>query len=94
MNDGPEESGLRPVEEIVPSRSVLTELARGFLLTREGDGRRANQFASTFLRERHAARVEAATESGPLAPTPTFARRYLGRLPHGGIDRNSGFPLR
>jgi hypothetical protein len=35
----------------VPHRAVLTELARGFLLTHASDPDQAAQFAMTFLRE-------------------------------------------
>ena len=43
---------LEPLEEIVPPRAVLTELARGFLLLHDRDPGRASEFARTFLRER------------------------------------------
>jgi hypothetical protein len=36
----------------IPARAVLTELARGFLLTHDSDPDRASRFAVTFLRER------------------------------------------
>ena len=48
-----------PLDDIVPPRAVLTELARGFLLSHESDPDGARRFAQTFLRER----------SGP-APSP------------------------
>lgn len=73
---------LLPVEEVVPPRSVLTELARGFLLARETDGRRAEKFASTFLKE-----YEGRREEPTPPPPPTFARLFLGRLPHGAVER-------
>jgi hypothetical protein len=38
-------------QAIVPPRAVLTELARGFLLTHDGDPERAKKFAMSFLRE-------------------------------------------
>ncbi len=83
------EVALLPVEEVVPPRSVLTELARGFLLTRDRDGTRAARFASTFLRERHPEIGHEAKISpvpaGPLSP----ARRLLGCLPHGAVERPS-----
>lgn len=85
---GPSDDGngeLLPVEEVVPPRSVLTELARGFLLSRETDGSRATRFASTFLRERHGEPVD---PPEPPAP-PTFARLFLGRLPRGAVERPS-----
>ncbi|HTT34447.1 MAG TPA: hypothetical protein VLX64_04505 [Thermoplasmata archaeon] len=40
-----------PIDAIVPSRAVLTELARGFLIVNGRDPGRAAKFASTFLRE-------------------------------------------
>ena len=45
---------------IVPSRAVLTELARGFLMLHDSDPGRAARFAATFVREQVA-------ESGPPA---------------------------
>ncbi len=78
--------GLLPVEEVVPPRSVLTELARGFLLARETDGRRAEKFASTFLKEYEGRREL------PAPPSPTFARLFLNRLPHGAVERPSRSP--
>jgi hypothetical protein len=38
-------------EGVVPARAVLTELARGFLLTHDTSRQRATQFAITFLQE-------------------------------------------
>lgn len=38
-------------EGVVPARAVLTELARGFLLTQDTSRKRATQFAITFLHE-------------------------------------------
>jgi hypothetical protein len=48
-----------PLEEVIPPRAVLTELARGFLMVNDVDPESARRFALTFLRER----------AGP-APTP------------------------
>jgi hypothetical protein len=48
IRDAPE----RPVEEVVPARAVLTELARGFLMVNESDREQAARFARSFLRER------------------------------------------
>lgn len=77
---GPDE---RPVEEVVPARAVLTELARGFLLVHESNPTRARQFAETFLRERSGgvppARVEPVTKV-------TMARLSLGRSPRGAVE--------
>jgi hypothetical protein len=55
----PEERGPRrreawttlPLDEVVPARAVLTELARSFLLVHESDPDHARRFAQTFLRE-------------------------------------------
>ena len=94
MHDAADGGELLSVETVVPSRSVLTELARGFLLTREGAGRRAARFATTFLRERHAfgppERESAPSPSG--RGSVTFARRHLGLLPHGAVERPSAIP--
>ncbi len=62
--------GLEPLEAIVPSRAVLTELARGFLLLHERDPDRASRFAATFLREQVGSEPEA-----PLGPHPPFVGR-------------------
>jgi hypothetical protein len=48
----------RPLEEIVPARAVLTELARGFLLVQNSNPEHAAQFARSFLKE----------QVGPPAP--------------------------
>ena len=40
-----------PLDDIVPARAVLTELARGFLLTQHNDPEGAARFARTFLKE-------------------------------------------
>jgi hypothetical protein len=52
-----------PLDEVVPARAVLTELARGFLMVHETDPDHARQFAQTFLRER----------SGPPSPPTRVA---------------------
>ncbi len=66
---------LEPLESVVPSRAVLTELARGFLLLHERDPGRASQFAATFLRE------QAGTSSNEAqGPHPPF----VGRAPRLG----------
>ncbi|MCI4337145.1 MAG: hypothetical protein L3K17_08170 [Thermoplasmata archaeon] len=56
------------VGEVVPSRAVLTELARGFLMLHDSDPGGAARFAATFVREQ-------ATKVGE--PTMTL----LPRLP-------------
>ena len=40
-----------PLDDVVPARAVLTELARGFLMVHESDPDHARRFAQTFLRE-------------------------------------------
>lgn len=52
-----------PLRAVVPSRAVLTELARGFLLLHERDPSRASRFAATFVREQAGPRDE-----GPIRP--------------------------
>ncbi len=52
---------------IVPSREVLTELARGFLLERDRDPAVALRFACTFLKER---RDSEGRGADPEAPSP------------------------
>ncbi len=90
MGDPTVDVALLPIEEIVPSRSVLTELARGFLLTRDRDRHRAARFASTFLRERTTASPPSSPkEAAPVAASVSQARRLLGRLPHGAVERPS-----
>ncbi len=73
----------RTVEEVVPARAVLTELARGFLLVHESNPDRARQFAATFLREKSGGgppvRVEPVTKV-------TMARLALGRSPRGAVE--------
>jgi hypothetical protein len=64
-----------PLAEIVPPRAVLTELARGFLLTQNADPERAKRFASSFLRER-------AGPPGPGRIVPINRRPTV----HRGVD--------
>ena len=71
------------VEEVVPHRAVLTELARGFLLVHETNPDRARQFAETFLRERTGDIVPARVE--PVAKV-TMSRLSLGRYPRGAVE--------
>ncbi|HKV90340.1 MAG TPA: hypothetical protein VJQ43_03980 [Thermoplasmata archaeon] len=49
-----------PLDEVIPPRAVLTELARGFLMSQGSDPDSARRFAQTFLRER----------AGPPPPPP------------------------
>ncbi len=65
-------AALEPIEEVVPSRAVLTELARGFLLLNGRDPRRASRFAATFLREQAAPR-----DDGPITPRLPSVRRSM-----------------
>ena len=68
-------SGNLPLDEIVPPRAVLTELARGFLLSQDADPERAKRFASSFLRER-------AGPPGPGRIVPMNRRPTV----HRGVD--------
>ncbi len=69
--------------DVIPARAVLTELARGFLLVRDSDPRRAARFAATFLKERaESAAPPPARAPGPV--TPAFAS--LGPSKRGPID--------
>ena len=40
-----------PLEEVIPPRAVLTELARGFLMVQDVNPESARRFAQTFLKE-------------------------------------------
>jgi len=75
---------VQSIEEVVPARAVLTELARGFLLVHETDRAQAVRFALTFLKERAGRpppeRVEA-------VHNVTMARLSLGRFPQGAVER-------
>jgi len=72
------------IQEIVPERAVLTELARGFLLVHESDRAQAVQFATTFLKERAGRPAPGRVES---VRTVTMARLSLGRFPQGAVER-------
>jgi hypothetical protein len=79
-------SGNLPLDEIVPPRAVLTELARGFLLSQSADPERAKRFATSFLRER-------AGPPGPGRIVPMNRRPTV----HRGVDStlegsSSGWP--
>ena len=41
-----------PLDDVVPPRAVLTELARGFLMSQGTDPDSARRFAQTFLKEK------------------------------------------
>ena len=79
----PREADERSLEEVVPARAVLTELARGFLLVHESNPDRARVFARTFLQEREGAMAEARAE--PVRKV-TLARLALGRTPQGAVE--------
>jgi hypothetical protein len=72
------------IEEVVPTRAVLTELARGFLLVQNTDRAQAVRFAATFLKERAGRPVPAHVES---VHRVTMARLSLGRFPQGAVER-------
>ncbi|HKS59166.1 MAG TPA: hypothetical protein VJS68_00115 [Thermoplasmata archaeon] len=65
-----------PLEEIVPERLVLTELARGFLLAQGTDAHQATRFARRFLKEKSALppreSVAVPVESFPPMRPPPF----------------------
>jgi len=75
---------LEEIEEVVPARAVLTELARGFLLAHDTDPAQALKFAATFLKEQtgrtRPVRVEPVNQV-------TMARLSLGRFPQGAVER-------
>jgi hypothetical protein len=73
----------KTIDEVVPARAVLTELARGFLLVQESNPDRARAFAQTFLRERAGAAPEGRIE--PVRKV-TLARLALGRSPRGAVE--------
>lgn len=77
----------RTVDEVVPARAVLTELARGFLLVHVSNPERARQFAETFLREKAGGRPPARVES---VTQVTMARLSLGRYPRGAVEPSLG----
>jgi len=72
------------IEEVVPTRAVLTELARGFLLVQNTDRAQAVRFAATFLREQAGRPAPAHVES---VHRVTMARLSLGRFPQGAVER-------
>lgn len=57
----------------VPHRAVLTELARGFLLTHASDPDQAAQFAATFLRE----------HEGTFTPSRVVSPRHIASVRKG-----------
>jgi hypothetical protein len=96
MSSGTPAPGYRDPErkdllEIVPTRAVLTELARGFLLVRDSNPDSAVRFAATFLKERAG---EARPERVETVPKITLARLALGRSPHGPVEPFGAPPSR
>jgi hypothetical protein len=79
---------LETIEEIVPARAVLTELARGFLLVHESDPAHALRFATGFLRERSG--QEASLERVEPVQKLSLARLSLGRGNRGAIEPGRG----
>lgn len=78
------EEEVQEIEEIVPARAVLTELARGFLLVQDTDRAQAVRFAATFLKEREGRQRPVHTET---VQRVTMARLALGRFPQGAVER-------
>jgi len=78
------EEEVEEIEEVVPARAVLTELARGFLLAHDSDPAQALKFAVTFLQEQTG-------RARPVRVEPvdrvTMARLSLGRFPQGAVER-------
>ncbi len=79
----PRSADERALEDVVPARAVLTELARGFLLAQASNPDRARVFARTFLQEREGPAAESRAE--PVRKV-TLARLALGRTPHGPVE--------
>jgi hypothetical protein len=77
------EADERTIEEVVPHRAVLTELARGFLLVQVSNPDQARRFAETFLREHSGAVMPARVES---VTKVTIGRLSLGRYSRGAVE--------
>ena len=75
---------VKAIEEVVPTRAVLTELARGFLLVQDTDRAQAVRFATTFLKECAGRSPPTRVES---VRSVTMARLSLGRFPQGAVER-------
>ncbi|MGP8074513.1 MAG: hypothetical protein ACLQD9_08095 [Thermoplasmata archaeon] len=75
---------MEAIHDIIPARAVLTELARGFLLVRDKDPKRAARFAATFLRERVGAEPPPAARKAVVI-LPAYAA--LAHPNRGPIDR-------
>ncbi len=85
--EAPIDRATEELHEIVPTRAVLTELARGFLLVHESNPDRAIRFAETFLREQAGATAPPRVEP---VPKLTLARLALGRSPRGAVEPSGG----
>lgn len=77
-----------PLEEIVPARAVLTELARGFLLVQTSDPVHAARFARSFLKE-HAG-PSTAERLTPLERVPIVRRGVATALREPRSDLANG----
>jgi hypothetical protein len=77
---GSEEDQIRAV---VPTRAVLTELARGFLLVQESNPQQALRFAETFLKEHTAESIPTRVD---VVGRVTRGRLALGRFPRGAVE--------
>jgi hypothetical protein len=86
----PRDEPTRELQEIVPARAVLTELARGFLLVQATNPGRALQFATTFVRE--CSGVAAAARAEATRPATNVRRRW-GTTDPGPVEP-SNFPPR
>ena len=78
------EEEVEEIAEVVPTRAVLTELARGFLLAHDSDPAQAVKFAATFLKEQTG---RARPERVEPVNRVTMARLSLGRFPQGAVER-------
>ncbi|HTT14657.1 MAG TPA: hypothetical protein VMG81_02610 [Thermoplasmata archaeon] len=74
---------LASLEEVVPARAVLTELARGFLLVHQSNPEHALRFAEGFLREQAGRAAFGRVE--PVQKV-SLARLSLGRTYRGAIE--------
>jgi hypothetical protein len=79
-----------PLDEIVPARAVLTELARGFLLSHANSPQRATQFAVTFLNECNGG-IKPAARVVPLQRA-AIVRRGVSRSLHDESSNGWGRP--
>ena len=78
------EEEVEKIEEVVPTRAVLTELARSFLLVHDTDPAQAVRFAVTFLKEQTGRQPPVRVE--PVNQV-TMSRLSLGRFPQGAVER-------